>query len=206
MKDIFTSHYQNNHWKNDESVSGHGSTLDATTTIRDALPTLVSDLKVKTLLDIPCGDFNWFSSILFDDDAQPYYIGADIVRELVYQNERQYPGTDFRVLDVTKDKLPQVDLILCRDLLGHLSNVDVKRALRNIRRSNTKYLLATTFPDHENSGDIRTGDWRAINLAQYFGLPDPLLLINEGCTAGSGAFADKSLGLWRIGEEDGSNR
>lgn len=202
MRDVFTSHYQNNYWSNDESVSGHGSTMQATNPIREALPQLLHNLQVKSILDIPCGDFHWLSAVAFDHDI---YIGADIVPELVYQNQRDYPGTEFRVLDITRDPLPKVDLILCRDLLGHLSNNDVKNAIRNIWKSKSKYLLATTFPGHEYSGNIRTGEWRPINLAQFYGLPDPVLLINEQCTAGGGAFADKSLGLWTIGEDDGPN-
>jgi hypothetical protein len=63
MKDIFTDIYKNNNWKSEESVSGQGSTLDATIGIRTALPKLFDRFHVKSLLDIHCGDFNWLSKV-----------------------------------------------------------------------------------------------------------------------------------------------
>jgi hypothetical protein len=61
--------------------------------------------------------------------------------------------------------------------------------------SRSTYLLATTFPKHETNGDIKTGQWRPINLASMFGLPAPIELISENY---NGEFSDKSLGLWRL--------
>lgn len=193
MKDVFSRHYQTNYWADDESVSGHGSTVAATKAIRLALPPLMEWYEIKSVLDIPCGDLNWAHKVKW-----PAYIGADIVPELVEKARAAHPDFDLRVLDITRDPLPAVDLIVCRDLLGHFSNRDVKLALQNIKKSGAKYLLATTFPGHETSGDIETGMWRPINLASFFGLPDPEEYINEMCTDGGGAFADKSLGLWRL--------
>ena len=196
MEGVFEKIYQENAWKNDESVSGAGSTEEATRVIRQELPGIFRRYRIKNVLDIPCGDFNWASEVKW-----PGYIGADVVPELIMRNREEWPEVDFRVLDVTKDFLPEVDLILCRDLLGHFSNYFVQKALRNIVSSGSRYLLATTFPKHENNGDIWTGDWRPINLASYYGLPDPIAIFNEGCTAGGGQFADKSLGVWRLDNE-----
>lgn len=193
MKDVFSRHYQTNYWADDESVSGHGSTVAATKAIRLVLPPLMEHYGIRSVLDIPCGDLNWAHKVKW-----PSYIGADIVPELVAEAKAKYPDFDLRVLNITTDPLPQVDLILCRDLLGHFSNADVKKALANIKKSGATYLLATTFPEHETSGNIETGEWRPINLASFFGLPDPLEYINENCTDGGGAFKDKSLGLWRL--------
>lgn len=196
MRDIFTSHYQNNFWSNDESVSGHGSTLKATKMVRKYIPQVVRFLNIKTILDIPCGDYNWFGKIELPDGVE--YIGADIVPELIYENNQKYarPGVSFMDLDITRDWLPKADLVICRDLLGHLSNNEVKVALQHIKRSGMKYLLATTFPDHETSGDIETGQWRPINLASLYGMPNPIEYIRENCSLPG--FEDKSLGLWEL--------
>jgi hypothetical protein len=53
---IFDHFYRTNAWGTAESVSGPGSTLAYTTHLRTALPRLVHDLGVHTLLDAPCGD------------------------------------------------------------------------------------------------------------------------------------------------------
>lgn len=199
--DVFNEIYQNNFWKSDESVSGYGSTMEQTETIRKKLPVLFKSLNIKSVLDIPCGDLNWFPMNDMPDDF--YYMGADIVPELVGSARDKMRGrkpilVQFEVMDITKDKLPPVDLILVRDLLGHFSNADVRLALKNIKQSGAKYLLATTFPSHENVTDITTGQWRPINLASLFGLPDPIMMINENCEDGDGKFSDKSLGLWEL--------
>lgn len=200
--EIFSQYYQDNFWQNDESVSGHGSTLAQTAVIREELPRLLRALDVQSMLDIPCGDLNWMKEIQ-SPDMIPRYIGADVVPELVSELRKQFghQRMEFQVMDITKDRLSRVDLVLVRDLLGHFSNRDVQSSIKNLKRSGSTWLLATTFPEHTNEGDIRTGEWRPINLARWFGLPNPELLINEYCTEGGGAFADKSLGLWKLQEE-----
>ena len=46
-----------------------------------------------------------------------------------------------------------------------------------------------------------TGDWRVLDLEREpFHLPPPARILNEGCTEGGGAFADKSLALWRVAD------
>lgn len=198
MQDIFSSHYQTNFWRSNESVSGQGSTMAETEHVRDVLPVLFAQLKVASVLDLPCGDFHWFKEIWPTIATSISYTGADVVPELIAENRVLYPNVRFEVMDITLSKLPKVDLVMCRDLFGHLNNFSVQLALRNLKQSGSKYLLATTFPQHETNGDIKTGQWRPINLASMFGLPTPVLLINEGCRAGGGQFADKSLGLWEL--------
>lgn len=203
MRDVFQKIYDNNGWRNNESVSGHGSTLDATSAIRSALPLLFDHYDIKSIVDVACGDLNWMGDLVL---GKMTYLGTDIVPELIERNKSKYGGLDkvfFSVMDVTRDPLPPADLILARDVLVHFSNADVRKALVNIKASGAKYLLATTFPNHHPSGDIRTGDWRPLNLAELWGLPEPLEYINERCTAGGGEFADKSLGLWKLGGGDG---
>jgi hypothetical protein len=93
--------------------------------------------------------------------------------------------------------LPKADIIICRDCLVHFSFNDVFSALRNICRNESTYFLSTTFSKHKRNSNIYTGSWRPINLVvPPFSLPDPILLIKEGCTD-DGA-ADKSLALWKI--------
>src|SRR5438552_3740149 len=83
------------------------------------------------------------------------------------------------------------------DCMIPLANVEVLEALRNIRRSGARYLLATTYNARPRNVDIITGDWRAINLqAPPFRLPQPIELINEEWNWADGYHADKCLALW----------
>ena len=113
--------------------------------------------------------------------ARPMYIGADIIRGLILSHQRLHATNTrrFMVLDIVADDLPQADLIMCRDCLVHFSYRLIRKALRNIRCSQSTYLLTTTFPEHSNS-DIVTGNWRPLNLCRPpFDFPPPIRLINE---------------------------
>jgi len=197
---LFDAAFRLNAWQGRESRSGRGSDLDNTEALRDALPPMLAQLRVRRLLDIPCGDFFWLQHVPLDLDA---YIGADRVVALIMQNRERHcaPKREFIVRDIVRDPLPPSDLVLCRDLLVHLCYADIRKALRNIRRSGATWLLATHFTaiDRPNT-DIQTGDWRPLNLClPPFCLPEPELLIDERYLGENGRWRDKHLGLWSAG-------
>ncbi|NTV94172.1 MAG: class I SAM-dependent methyltransferase [Thiobacillus sp.] len=197
-REVFLEIYKSNYWGNTDSRSGGGSDLTQTAELRRCLPPLLTDLNVHSMLDVPCGDWHWMKETTIDVE----YIGADIVPELIQRNQELYGDSRHRflALDLTRDQLPTADLILARDVLVHLSFEDILAALRNIKRSGAEYLLTTTFTARPRNVDIRTGNWRPLNLqAPPFNFPEPLALINEKCTEGDGSWGDKSLGLWRVG-------
>lgn len=197
---IFTEIYKHNGFGGKDSISGPGSDYRETEEIRNALPRLIKEYHLSTIMDIPCGDFHWMRRVELSDIT---YTGADIVEELIQINESLYrrERMHFRKLDILIDVLPQSDLILCRDCLVHFSNTDVKHALDNICESKSNYLLTTTFTDRKSNTPIPTGLWRPLNLqAAPFFLPPPLAIINEKCSESAGAYSDKSLALWNISD------
>ena len=130
-EEVFTAIYRGNAFLGKESVSGPGSDPHQTAVISAALPALFRELGITTLLDIPCGDFHWMRKL---DLSAIDYMGAEIVRALVQENQARYASDKIRFqhLDLLQDSLPAVDLILCRDCLVHLPFADIKRALDNI--------------------------------------------------------------------------
>jgi SAM-dependent methyltransferase len=198
VAEIFTETYQNRYWKSNESISGNGSELGQTEVLRAELPTLFQDFGIRSLLDLPCGDFNWMQHT----DLQGIkYFGGDIVEDLVLRNQEEFGNEDrsFLLLDLLTDDLPDVDCILVRDCLVHFSFAHIQQALDNLKRSKITYLLTTSFPNFSQNEDIQTGYWRPLNLQKapcFF--PEPLVTINEKCTEVKGAYADKSLCLWKI--------
>ncbi|HVZ93307.1 MAG TPA: hypothetical protein VG797_02240 [Phycisphaerales bacterium] len=266
---VFRHIYKNRTWGDRESVSGPGSELAETHAVRAILPPLLKELGVTSILDAPCGDFNWMKHV---DLTNIHYIGADVVPELIAENTRRYakdsapspsgrgrgegflPSTPsphattggseptgvsapspsgrgqgegfvsstqsprattgggseptvvptrpsslrFLTLDITRDQLPKVDLILCRDCLVHLSNKMVSAALNNFKSSGAKYLLTTTYPGavQGENRDIATGQFRMVDLTlPPFNMPKPERLINEQSAEGG---LHKSLGLWSL--------
>ena len=178
-----------------ESISGSGSSFDQTLKLRQELPRLFFAHNVRSILDIPCGDWNWMRRINLSGIE---YHGADIVPDLVQRNIKKF-GHYFKVLDITKDDLPKVDLVIVRYCFVHFSYEDVHKALANIKRSGSKYLLTTSFVDRPRNIDIPTGYWRALNLmVKPFDMGAPVEIINEGCTEEGNQYTDKSMVLWNI--------
>jgi SAM-dependent methyltransferase len=193
---LFTLIHDKDLWNGKESVSGPGSTLDATRNIRAALPGLLERFSIRSVLDIPCGDFNWMQHV---DLNGVDYTGADLVETLIEVNKQKFASDKrrFLVLDLTNSALPEADLILCRDVLVHLNERDIFRAFRNIKQSGAKYLLMTNFPDQTANQELGQDYWRPINFQlPPFNLPAPLSGINEG--EKDEDFQDKSMCLWKI--------
>lgn len=178
----FTWIYKNNYWGY-ESVSGAGSTIRYTQNIRKELPNIISQFKIKTVLDAPCGDFNWMKVLL--PELNINYIGGDIVKELIASHNLNYSDkkTKFIALNLITDPLPNADLMLCRDCLFHFSYDDIRKFLLNFSKSQITYLLTTTHKNTSNfrNRNIQTGDFRLIDLfSAPFNFPNtPLSRIED---------------------------
>jgi SAM-dependent methyltransferase len=201
LKAKFREIYLNNTFGGDKSRSGAGSDLVQTAVIRVELPKLIKKLEIKSFIDAPCGDWFWMKETTLGVE---YYMGIDIVEKLVENNNQQFssPSHNFLCLNIADDELPKADLIFCRDCLVHLNYDDIYKVIANFKRSQSRYLLTTTFTDRSKNVDLVGKDiWRTLNLQQApFNFPPPLMLINENCTEVNGRFADKCLGLWRLDE------
>lgn len=195
----FTTIFTKNAWGDAESLSGPGSSQARGADFLHELIALFDRWAVRSIVDAPCGDFNWMRNVLA---LRPLaYAGVDIVDELIAANRRSYASRNRRFLcgDMTRADLPEADLVLCRDGLVHLSFVDAQAAVRNFQRSGSRYLLATTFVARSKNMDVPTGGWRVLNMeAAPFCFPPPLAVIDERCPHSEGIYRDKRLGLWEL--------
>ena len=194
-EDVFDDIYTSNAWHDSESISGPGSNIESTNVVRKELPLILEEYDIHSMLDIPCGDFNWMKEINLNSVE---YTGADIVGAIISENKKyERLGVQFKKLNIISDPLPSVDLIFSRDCLVHLSLKDIIKSLENICQTNSRYLLTTTFPKQSSNYDIATGQWRALDLqVAPFNFPPPVLLVSENCTEEK--WKAKSLGLWEI--------
>jgi len=196
MNEIFTDIFKQNKWKCAESVSGAGSTIGWTKNLRSGLPLLLKGLEIKTFLDVPCGDYNWAQKI---DWRDVHYIGGDIVKELIEKNIALHDDekTSFLQIDLSKDELPEADIILVRDCLMHMSVHDAAKCLKNIQKSKIKYVLASTYPHNKsNNFSFKT----SANLSRHnlevepFSWTKPMLYLNDS----NNHVPEKLLGLWKM--------
>jgi len=200
LKERFERIYSTNLWSDPESRSGVGSGLDSTRVLRAELPKALRTLEARVLLDVPCGDFTWMEHV---DLGGIQYIGGDIVPSIIEVNQRLHETESrrFALVDLTRDELPDADVLLCRDCLVHLSYANIRAVLANVARANIGYLLMTSFPGRGGNRDVQDGDWRTLDFqAPPFSFPEPRLTILEECEEEEGSYADKSLLAWRVAD------
>jgi hypothetical protein len=194
VEQVFTNIFKTKFWMLGDSVSGPGSELRVTQRMRPQLSALIKRFNISSIADAPCGDLNWMRYV---DLGTCRYIGYDIVQELVERNIKLFGDTkEFRHFNLVDNVIEKVDLIICRDMLAHLTHEQIVKVLRNFKKSGSKYLLVTTgLTTKDNSADITTGEVRRINFElPPFNFPRPLALIEEDipfeCERG------KHLALW----------
>jgi hypothetical protein len=192
---LFSYIYSCGRWFTGESRSGPGSSLEYTRGLRAQLPRILSDFRVRTMLDAPCGDFHWMSQVPLDLDQ---YVGADIVPAMIKDNQLNYERADrkFIVLDIAREIPSKVDLIFCRDCLFHFPLKLALKALQNFRASGSRYLLTTTFPEGSNQ-NVASGYHYQINLqAPPFSFPPPLVTVRD-CPDSS---SNRVMALWEFSD------
>ena len=82
---VFQRIYEQQHWGKEQTVSGAGSTREQTGKIIPEIAAFIHDYKITSILDLPCGDFNWMQGLNL---ANVQYIGGDIVEDLIAENTK----------------------------------------------------------------------------------------------------------------------
>jgi hypothetical protein len=160
-------------------------------------PLITEKYAIQSMLDAPCGDYNWMKAV----ERTCSYIGGDIVAEAIENNQKLYASekVQFKQIDITKDTLPMVDLIFCRDCLQHLSDANVHKVLANFKNSGSKYLLVTSYPKTWVNHDVEDGSYRPLNLRKSpFRLPKPIYKIRESRQQGNEI--DKTMYLYKLSD------
>ena len=185
--------YEENLRGSEEYISGGGPAIDQTRGLIEPLLNLFKKLEIRSMLDLPFGNFNWVKNLLIDEKT---YLSRDIINDTAVENNNKYQSDNvsFSQIDLLKDSLPAVDAIFCRDCLVHISYDDINQAIKNIAKTNAKYLITTKFVKRQNNTDIVLGNWRPLNLlTKLFNFLQALEVLLEGCTESDGAYDDKAL-------------
>ena len=171
-------------------LSGNGSSLAATAGLRDQLAGVLAQIGTTRLLDVGCGDFTWMQHVQLPCD----YIGIDIVPSVIENNRLAFasPTRSFAVVDFVAEKPPAADTILCREVLFHLCFGDILAGLNSALAMGCKFLLLTSDVGTSFNADIRSGDFRVLNLEKPpFRLPPPMLRIDD-----SAVQPGRFIGIW----------
>lgn len=136
--DVFTAIYKEAKWGADpggDFYSGTGSHdpevvrpyVEAVGAFLQSLPSPPS------LVDLGCGDFN------IGRQLRRYcgkYTACDVVPGLILRNQAKFSDADvdFRCLDITQGDFPDADVALLRQVLQHLSNVQILKVVPKLYR------------------------------------------------------------------------
>ena len=189
-KRVFTSIYKSNHWVQDDdilpkeniSISGHGSNTNTEQfyNLEKNLNDVIENYNIKSILDMPCGDFLWMKEILKNKKIN--YLGIDIVEELIKKNNIKFKtkNIEFENHDIVNFFSERsFDLIIIRDLFIHIDNSDILRILNNIKDLDFKYIALNSY-ENEINENVIIGKHRKINLlAHPFNLKKPFYFFKD---------------------------
>jgi hypothetical protein len=133
------------HSAHDETTNGPGSYLRNTEAVRAWLPHVFDRYHIESMLDVPCGDWNWMRHV---DLTNIEYTGWDVEPTTISQNQARfgYSHWHFECVNLlTVDRLPAVDLIFCRKFLTHLPNTAIRHVLDKFLDSGAHYLIADNY-------------------------------------------------------------
>ena len=93
-----------------------------------------------TVCDFGCGDFNIGKQLI---NYTKKYIGIDIVENLIERNRTLFKAEnlEFHCLNIVEDELPKADCVILRQVLQHLSNIEIQKIIKKL--SHYKYLILT---------------------------------------------------------------
>jgi hypothetical protein len=192
LQTLFTRVYQDNIWGDSETRSGPGSRKDSGSVVAsiEALTMAYDQFNVRTMSDIPCGDFNWIERFL-DSRPELQYAGYDIVEQIIRKNRDRIRNRSFSVLNIVDETPPRTDLIFCKDLLNHLKYADVRNAISRMKASGSVFLLATNnfgYGNEDLPAGLHGGESRLLDIvAAPLNFAPPI-------------WNTHYLGLWRLAD------
>jgi SAM-dependent methyltransferase len=153
VQGIFSKVYSDCGWGGTpgDFFSGEGSRGETARAYIEVVGSFIRAQRVSSVVDLGCGDFHIGRHVAMECAT---YIGADIVPALIECNVKRFSGAgiQFVCLDASKDPLPDADLCLVRQMLQHLSNRQVRRILRKLRKYENVIITEHQPPDDQLRG------------------------------------------------------
>jgi hypothetical protein len=178
--EAFDEVYRLGMWKQGGAYSGLGSEGPLADRYVELVLDYAARYNLRTAVDGGCGDFSVGSRLAPSFDR---YIALDASGRIIETNRKRYADltkqhVSFGIADMTSMVFPQVDLILIRQVLQHLTNAQIERILANIEASDWRRVLIT-----EEVHDPRNNEMPNLDLPSH--------TIRTRASFGSGVFVDK---------------
>ncbi len=134
---VFSEIYKTSFWGNG---SGDGSEFKYCIPYINFLHKFFNDFNVNTIVDLGCGDWQFSKEINFKGKK---YLGIDVAEEVIQTNKKLFSSKDiqFSLLGKYED-IPDSDLLLCKDMMQHLSINENKKIIKDVFPK-FKYIIST---------------------------------------------------------------
>jgi tetratricopeptide (TPR) repeat protein len=173
---VFDRIYRNGGWRG--KGSGPGSAPEASKDYIALVNRLINQTPgIRSILDIGCGDWQIMRHV---DLSRKRYLGVDVAASVIAANVQAFGRENirFQVLNPCLDDIPDVDLIMMKDVAQHLPTGCVRKILERIAARCRYALITNDFTEQNVAREIPIGGWRPINvLAPPFDLPGVTLAV-----------------------------
>lgn len=160
---VFNTIYKTQYWGNG---SGSGSDENLCAGYVAFLQDFFVKHNIKSVVDCGCGDWQFSKNIDFSGID---YKGFDVASFVVERNLATYKreNVNFFLYNGDFSLLPSADLLICKDVLQHLSNAKIQEFIDNLHKF--KFALITNdISGYDMSEaintDINTGECRGLDL------------------------------------------
>ncbi|WP_068076502.1 class I SAM-dependent methyltransferase [Novosphingobium lentum] len=160
IKSAFSGIYENNVWG---KGSGTGSMPIYNLNYIHFISNFMKWNNIKSVLDYGCGDWQFSRFINWEGID---YTGVDVVEQVIEDNKRDFQTANVKFMTYdSMDELPEVDLVISKDVMQHLPVEVIKHSL-GVLKTKSKMMVITNdiFPDKWVNVDINPGEGRAIRL------------------------------------------
>lgn len=126
----------------DDCGSGPGSTVPNTIELVKWLKNCIIKNRIKTILDIGCGDMQWFPEVFKKLNRDISYTGVDCSEFIIQKHKVTFPHHSFVVDDVYSDSffknnINSYDLVICKDVIQHRVN-EIEQLTYNLNKIQSK--------------------------------------------------------------------
>lgn len=134
--------------------------------------------KIESILDLGCGDGRLGRAVV-ERLPGASYLGIDQAPAALEQARRvALPGMEYQVADLTAAELPQADLVLCLDVLFHLSS-DERHAAAIAKVTGAAKKLAVFAAWNEGIVERYKGEFAAHTVFRPFTVDDQAVKVEE---------------------------
>lgn len=170
IENTFTEIYQIGAWGVNAQGIGHsgcGSTYQNVYPYLQFLENFIKMNNITKVLDVGCGDWT-FSQHMNWKNVE--YTGIDIVKNVIEKNQASFETENIKFFhhDLTTENLPAAELLICKDVLQHLSNENIIAFFK--KTDDFKHLIITNDVDPNSysstNPDILNGDHRFLDLTK----------------------------------------